>query len=94
MFDHEDGQLEPVPDLPDKVCQFRGLFRVHARCRFVQQQKLRFRCQCSYNFQVTLLTVGQAAGFFVPHIPQFNFFQQPFHVGPHGFFFFFVARQP
>ena len=68
MLDEHDGDLEGIPDLADVLHQLRRLRGVHARGRFVQQQKAGIGGQSPDDLQTPLGAVGQASGLMVRQI--------------------------
>ena len=62
VLDQEDRHIKFPVDKPDSIHKLCGLVRVHAGGRLVQQQKLWTGCQCTRDFKLSLLAVGQVAG--------------------------------
>ena len=53
--------MKVIPDLAHGLTKLKGFVRVHAGGRLVQKQKLRIRCQCPADLQLSLFPIGQLA---------------------------------
>ena len=61
VLDHQDGDAELVADIEHEAGDVLGLFLVHARDHFVEQQQFRLAGQRPRQFDALLLAVGQRA---------------------------------
>lgn len=65
MLDKHDGDAEGVTDLDDIRHELRGLGRVHAGGRLVEQQQLRVGSKRADDLQTTLGAIRQRASLLV-----------------------------